>query len=853
MELGSVFDELSLHDRKFSADALGAGSEMVRISFADSSPKFQLSDRLLRRAVAGGNRGTVLVLRHLQCLSPDELFSLEGLARQLDGTNTRCVCSVTLPVPRASRAAFAAVFGRLRRDGLVHHVNLRPLSPRRLGAMITAEIEARAEPALVAWVWHLTRGWPAAARAVLRTARDQGLIRVVDRHAHLVGGDSHPRPSAIDELVLPVREADGPVWEAAKAVAVLGPLGEAVPRLTAEALDVSEQEARDLLTRLAEAGVLRYRRSDSAWEYRLPLARAAVGASLGPYERRSLARIAVSALWQGTASCADPSYLPEQIAAAGRLVEPERARTDLLAAAERLAHHNGDQAYDDHRAVRWLRAAADLTTDQVERPRLLLEHAKICLAQGRSEEGLSSLQLLLRAHRDQLRPDQLLDVCFAYLAALYRAGELTTLEKIAADGTLQEPGAGGPLERAVARGCALLLLGRWREVCDLLGAVRRHDQSGLTEWKAEFLASTAELWLGIRDGTERSRATLPTRHRAGGATAAEVHSRVAELLTLGEIRRAEQLLADTGRSPRQLGLPSRMLIALHRGRPREAMDLARRSAVTGVHTCDAVQSAMYHHAAVLLVCSGRLTRAGELLALAGARQPMLPHLLASAQALRELVCGEVEQARSLLRAAVCRAESDGVVAGTDTLWLRVADVAMHVGRPEVLEECLAKVEGVARRLGTERAEMTRLVLHAAVHTDHGAARAARRLAQQRRQPLEESSVLSHLIRYGMGDPAMLRDTYTMLGELDALMPRFWLRTVMRTHGVAVPGRQATAAENERLLAVLVSEGLTNRQIAKVLRTSEKSVEGRLSRLFSRTGQGSRVELAMAMLTGRLHL
>ncbi|WP_369254100.1 LuxR C-terminal-related transcriptional regulator [Streptomyces sp. R35] len=320
----------------------------------------------------------------------------------------------------------------------------------------------------------------------------------------------------------------------------------------------------------------------------------------------------------------------------------------------------------------------------------------------------------------------------------------------------------------------------------------------------------------------------------------------------GDGGRSGQLLADTGRSRGQLGLPSRMLIALHGGRPREAMNLARRSAITGVHTCDAVQCAMYHHAAVQLVCGGRLVRASELLALARARQPMLPHLLDSAQALCELVYGEVEQARSLLRAAVRRAEADGVVAGCDLLWLRVADVAMRIGRPEVLKECLAKAEGVARRLGTERAEMTRLVLHAAVHTDHAAAHAARRLAQRRQQPLEEASVLAHLIRFGMADPAMLRDTYAMLGELDALMPRFWLRPLMRTHGVAVPGRQATAEENERLLAVLVSEGLTNKQIAKVLRTSEKSVESRLSRLFSRTGHGSRVELAMAMLTGRLH-
>jgi len=853
MELGSVLDELAAHDRVFGAEALGAAPETVRISFANSLPRFQLFDHLLRRATTGGKHGQVLVLEHLQHLSRDELRSLEGLVRHLDGTSTRCVGTVTLPVSRASRAEFADVFERLRQDGLVHHVNLRPLPARRLGDMISAEIEARAEPALVSWLWRLTRGWPAAARAVLRTAREQDIIRVVDRHAHLVGGDSCTLPFAIDELLLPIRGTDGPAWEVAKAVAALGPLGEAVPGLAAEAASVTEQEARGLLVRLAEAGVLRYRQSDSAWEYRLPLAGAAVVASLGPYERRNLARIAVSALWQGTARCADPSYLPEQLAVAGKLVDPERASIELLAAIKRLARLNGDDADDDHRGARWLRAVAGLTSDPVERPRLLLEHAKICLAQGRPEEGLDSLRLVQRAHRDHLRPEQLVDVCFAHLAALYRAGELDNLEEIAREGLFQHPGPDAPLERAVTRGCALLLLGRWLEARDLLRKARRHDKGGLVEWKAEFLTATAELWLGTTEGVKRSRATLPARHRAGEATAAEVHCRVGELLTLGEIRPAEQLLADTGTNVRQLGLPSRMLITLHQGRPRGAMDLARRSAVTGAHTCDAVQSAMYHDAAVLLVYGGRLTRADELLALACARQPMLPHLLISAQALCELVHRNVERAESLLRAAVHRAESDGVVAGTDLLWLRVADAAMHAGRPDILKECLMKAEEIARRLGTGRAEMTRLVLHASVHADHGAARAARRLAQQRQQPLEESAVLYQLIRSGMGDRAMLQDAYVLLGELDALMPRFWLRLLMRAQGVAVPGRKATAAESERLLAVLVSEGLTNKQIATVLRASEKSVEGRLSRLFSRTGHGSRVEIAMAMLTGRLHL
>jgi DNA-binding NarL/FixJ family response regulator len=72
---------------------------------------------------------------------------------------------------------------------------------------------------------------------------------------------------------------------------------------------------------------------------------------------------------------------------------------------------------------------------------------------------------------------------------------------------------------------------------------------------------------------------------------------------------------------------------------------------------------------------------------------------------------------------------------------------------------------------------------------------------------------------------------------------------MREYDIAVPDRQATAAENERVIATLVADGLSNREIAAGLRTSEKSVEGRLTRMFTRTGYRSRVELATAVLTG----
>ncbi|MFJ2814946.1 helix-turn-helix domain-containing protein [Streptomyces sp. NPDC087294] len=850
-ELGAVLDELSTAERRLQEQDARPAPDVVRMSFGASPPGMSVVDRLVRLAGtgAGDRRPDVLLMRNLQQLAPDELPLLEDVVRRWGAAGTRCVGTVTLPLPRESRDAFGAVLDGLRRDGLVRQVTLRPLSVRRFAAAVTAEIEAKPEPTLVSWLWRLTRGWPATARAVLRTAREQGLIRVVGRHAHLVSGSTWQRSVAFEDLVLTVRELAGPAWSVAKAVAVLGQLGDAVPELAAEALGVPEGEVRELLAHLVDAGLVRRRRADGGWEYRLPLAWAAVWSALGPYERRDLARIAVTALWQGTAHCADRSYLPERLASAGRLVDPARASAELLAAVE-------ESGRDDDRAGRWLLAAARLTPDPAQRPRLLLDHARVCVARGAADEGLESLRAVLRDHRDGLRPHQLLDVCYSYLAALYRAGDLDALQRIATDGVLDGSGTVEPLERAVVRGCALLLLGRWREARDVIGPVRDEalrggDRAGWDAWRAEFLLADAELWLGLGDGTARDEAGLAARYRAGEATDFEVPARIGALLTLGEIGRAEELLDQTGYRAGQLGTASRMLIAFHRGRPREALDLTRRSAVTGTHTCDAVESAMYHHAVVLLVSGGRLNRASELIALARARQPNLPHLLTSAEALCELVFGEAERAVSLLRGAVRRAEAEGVVAGTELLWLRVADVAMSLGRPEALVRCLAKAEWVAHRLGTDRAEMARLVLHAAVHGDASAGQEALRLARWREQPLEEGAVLTRLIRHGLGDAEMLRDTYALLGGVDALMPRFWLRTLMRARGVAVPGRQATAAENERLLGVLVSEGLTNRRIAQILGTSEKSVEGRLSRLFARTGHGSRVELATALLTGRL--
>ncbi|GAA0512577.1 helix-turn-helix transcriptional regulator [Saccharopolyspora thermophila] len=81
-----------------------------------------------------------------------------------------------------------------------------------------------------------------------------------------------------------------------------------------------------------------------------------------------------------------------------------------------------------------------------------------------------------------------------------------------------------------------------------------------------------------------------------------------------------------------------------------------------------------------------------------------------------------------------------------------------------------------------------------------------------------------------------------------------LQRLMQRRGVAPPryqARDSALSATELQIVDLVSDGLTNRQIALAVRMSEKAVEAHLTRLFARIGCRSRVELAAARLEGRI--
>ncbi|MEI5103028.1 helix-turn-helix transcriptional regulator [Streptomyces sp. PmtG] len=127
------------------------------------------------------------------------------------------------------------------------------------------------------------------------------------------------------------------------------------------------------------------------------------------------------------------------------------------------------------------------------------------------------------------------------------------------------------------------------------------------------------------------------------------------------------------------------------------------------------------------------------------------------------------------------------------------------------------------------------------------------LARSLGQPYETARTL---LAVAMAEPRvpssaemLLREAYALFGEVDAQLWRHWTRIALRSAGLRVPSPRGSAREMDLLMARLVAEGLSNRQLAATLSLSETGVSSRLNRLFRRTGLRSRVELATAVATG----
>ncbi|MEV6235772.1 LuxR C-terminal-related transcriptional regulator [Lentzea sp. NPDC051838] len=776
----------------------------------------------VREELARWSRPPVLFLDDLHRLNHDVLRALLDALPQLA---TCVVGSYRTPV----RLEHTDLADALKTSALTEIVPLTPLNRSEVSLMFTGLLNVSADPDLARRLHKDSRGVPGLVDLAVDGYLRGGALRIIDRTAYLVDeprGTGHRHP-AVERIRL-LGEA---AWQTAKAMAILHPLGPAAEQLLGDTRGLPELEAEGVLTR-----------HDDGYRFRAPVLAHALAASLGPYERHDLGWRAVSAIWEGRAFCANPSYLPDRLIDAGGFADAEKACNQLLAAGKAVVLH-------DPSARRWLRAAADRATTPTQQAEALFMHAVACASHNDFVSAMASVEAALELP-DEFTPDQMQEMHLIRLVGMCAAGDRAALRKVA-DGSWRSL-PGGTAARFIGRAVAMCYTDRWDEAATLLASTRGMWRLGnaATVTFGELFGMSAALMSGRMADFERvvSDPGLCPLFAADRNRPALQAAMARCLMLAGEMKRAQRMLVG-----QKLEAADLALLQAADGRWDEALGHARKALVTGSTLGQvAAHTALAHDLATMLVTRAKLARAREVIADARAGQNVLPHLLDVPESDLELVLGARDKSRRALQRGLAFASQYAIVIGTDELEMRLAVMSLEDGDREDAEFRVERLADIAETMDTGRAHRNHLLARAVTWHDKQAAAEVRRIVTERDQPHEIALTLTALASHGLGDARTLREAYELFGIMDALLPRALLRHMMREHGVAVPGRSATTAEQERLLACLVAEGLTNRELAGVLRTTEKSVEAKLTRLFQRTGYRSRVELATAMLTGEYH-
>ena len=218
-----------------------------------------------------------------------------------------------------------------------------------------------------------------------------------------------------------------------------------------------------------------------------------------------------------------------------------------------------------------------------------------------------------------------------------------------------------------------------------------------------------------------------------------------------------------------------------------------------------------------------------------------------------LAHGDVHSALTGLEAARCRVLDSGLHFGLDRILDTLIDACLADGDRASAVAHLVELDAQANRTGWTVSRLRADLARARVVFDVDAARAAKEAASVIGQPFEQARAA--LIAGQLNDDALsnLTAAYETFDQLGALRWRQLAAGELRTRHLAIPrptvDRHDELSETESMLTHLVSQGLTNRQIANTLHYSIKTVEVYLTRLYAKTNCRTRLELARAVDRG----
>lgn len=189
----------------------------------------------------------------------------------------------------------------------------------------------------------------------------------------------------------------------------------------------------------------------------------------------------------------------------------------------------------------------------------------------------------------------------------------------------------------------------------------------------------------------------------------------------------------------------------------------------------------------------------------------------------------------------------------ERLLLLALQLALRCGDRPIAAALLEEIEQLHARDAWLCTKQVELLGRALMHGDLAAAAEGADIARQRGHRPDLLWACHILARFCADPQPVIRELNDIAasGGSAFLLPT-QLTALMRKFGVTAPHTEPDGlTATELRLIDLIRAGHTNRQIAATLHLSVKTIENHLTRLFTRTGCRSRVELAAASIDGRL--
>ena len=176
----------------------------------------------------------------------------------------------------------------------------------------------------------------------------------------------------------------------------------------------------------------------------------------------------------------------------------------------------------------------------------------------------------------------------------------------------------------------------------------------------------------------------------------------------------------------------------------------------------------------------------------------------------------------------------GYLTGRELVLSRKVDAELAAGDRQAAERTADELGELCARINTRQARLYWLVARLAIRPTDRVAQAAAQLADEL-----GDRFLAARIQLSTADT--LRTAYGTFRELGAVRWQKLAADLLRDNGITV--RPPTVlAEADRKLIDMIAAGATNGDVATALGVTEKAVEGRLTRLYKRTGLRSRADL-----------